>query len=199
MTNEEKPAPIDQLLRLVARAERLEAFPRTGWQVCGVDRPESIASHSYVVALIALWLSDHVDSKVDTERVLRIALVHDLAEAMLTDLPRPVKQLLGKDCWRAAEDRATQRLFSHGLSHWEEAHEEYRTAQTIEARLVKAADRIQMLAKALQYNAEHRGRVERFFADRKAYDHYGIALVEEIFDRLFQWYEEDYWFPADFD
>lgn len=190
--------PADSLLRLICRTERLESFPRTGWQVCGIQRPESIAAHSYVVTVIALWLADHIDADVDTERVLRIALVHDLAEAMLTDLPRPVKQMLGAEAVADAEDQATQRLFGDALPQWHRAHDEYREAATLEAQLVKAADRIQMLAKALQYHSEHRGRVERFFADRSTYDDFGIALVATIFDRLFERFRTERWFPADY-
>lgn len=188
----------DSLLQLVARAERLERFPRTGWQVCGVEAPESVASHSYVVAVVALWLADEIEDAVDTEQVLRIALVHDLAEAMLTDLPRPVKEMLGTEAVRKAEDRAVDQIFGSELEGWRRAHDEYVAATSLEARLVKAADRIQMLAKALQYRAESRGRTERFFDDRTRYSDYGIALVAEIYDRLFECFESGTWFPAGF-
>lgn len=189
----------DSLLRLLSRAERLEAFPRTGWQVCGIVNPESIASHSYAVAIVALWLADHVDDDINTEQVLRIALVHDLAEAMLTDLPRPVKELLGDQAWKKAEDQACERLFEPDLADWHRAHDEYRDALTIEACLVKTADRIQMLAKALQYRANRRGRTERFFTDRNHYDDYGIDLVAAIYDRLFEFHQSGHWFDPDFD
>jgi putative hydrolases of HD superfamily len=188
----------DSLLRLLWRAERLEAFPRTGWQVCGVSDPESVAAHSYGVAVVALWLADHVDAPVNTEKVLRIALIHDLPEAMLTDLPRPVKERLGKKACRAAEAEAAAEIFEPHLSRWRENHDEYVAAQSIEARLVKSADKIQMLAKALQYHVEHRGRTGRFFADRSRYDDYGIELIAGIYDRLFQSFEEGQWFCAGF-
>ena len=191
--------PCDDLIELIARAERLESFPRTGWQVCGVQHPESVASHSYVVTLIALWLADRLDKPLDTEQVLRIALVHDLPEAMLTDLPRPVKQLLGDDAVADAEDAAADALFVPNLPNWRAAHAAYRQAASLEARIVKAADRIQMLAKALQYRAEHRGRTDRFFDDRSAYDDYGIELVSSILDRLFEWYRQDRWPPPGYE
>lgn len=189
----------EDLLRLLSRAERLEAFPRTGWQVCGVQNPESVAAHSYMVALIACWLADRIDTPVDTERVLRIALVHDLSEAMLTDLPRPVKVLLGKEAVRKAEEKAAQQILATEPAPFLQAHDEYMEATSLEARLVKAADRIQMLAKALQYRAEKRGRTERFFDDPSTFDDYGIPLVRAIFDRLRYYHQEDCWFSPDFD
>lgn len=197
--NSSKTTRADSLLRLLWRTERLEAFPRTGWQTCGVTSPESVASHSYVVAVTALWLADHLDDPVDTERVLRLALVHDLPEAMLTDLPRPVKQRLGTAACQNAEQKALDELFEPHLAHWRLAHEEYVAAQTLEARLVKGADKIQLLAKALQYSVEHRGRTERFFADRKRYDDYGIPLLASIYDRLFERFADGDWFAAGFE
>ena len=191
--------PCDDLIELIARAERLESFPRTGWQVCGVQHPESVASHSYVVTLIALWLADRLDKPLDTEQVLRIALVHDLPEAMLTDLPRPVKQLLGDEAVADAEDAAADALFVPELPDWRNAHAAYRQATSLEARIVKAADRIQMLAKALQYRAEHRGRTDRFFDDRSAYDDYDIDLVSSILDRLFESSRQDRWPPPGYE
>ena len=188
----------DSLLRLIWRTERLESFPRTGWQVCGVSDPESVAAHSFGVAVIALWLADHIDRPVNTELVLRIALIHDLPEAMLTDLPRPVKERLGPQVCRDAEDQAAQDLFDPDLSHWRSHHRDYVAAQSLEAQLVKSADKIQMLAKALQYRVERRGRTERFFADRRRYDHYGIDLVAQIYDRLFERFHDDDWFHAGF-
>ncbi len=146
-----------------------------------------------------MWLGDHMDRDVDTARLLRIALVHDFTEAMLTDLPRPVKQLLGDDAVGGAEDRAAEHLFDPELPQWHNAHRAYREASTLEARLVKAADRIQMLAKALQYRAEQRGRVDRFFEDRDKYDDYGIELVAHIYDLLFEMHANDEWFEPGYE
>lgn len=198
MTDDHDELKAQRLLRLLSRAERLEAFPRTGWQVCGVTSPESVAAHSYMVALTALWLADHVGDEVDVEKVLRIALVHDLSEAVLGDIPRPVKALLGATAVEGAEDRASEIVFSD-LDGWRSDHDEYGEATSPEARLVKAADKIQMLAKALQYRAESRGRTDRFFADRESFPDYGFSLVAAIFDLLFHYAQSDQWFPADFD
>ena len=74
-----------------------------------------------------------------------------------------------------------------------------KTATSPEARIVKAADRIQMLAKALQYRAENRGRTERFFDDRQAFGDFGFQLVGRIFDRLFERFDSGQWFDPGYD
>jgi putative hydrolase of HD superfamily len=195
----EQEDPIDRLIRLVARAERLEALPRTGWLVCGIAQPESIAAHSYMVALIALWLADHVGQPVDVATMLRIALVHDLGESMLTDLPAPVKRFVGADMLQAAEERAAQLVLHDGGPPWQAAHAAYESRESLEARIVKAADRIQMLCKALQYEAQHRGDTRRFWAVEENFQDEGLPLVRTILDRLRTLHEQGGWPVASFD
>jgi len=192
-------APAEELLRLLSRAERLESLPRTGWQICGVERPESVAAHVHGVMLVALWLADHhPDPRPNVERVMRIAMVHDLSEAMLTDLPRPVKQLIGKAAVDRAEDRAADLILGQ-LPSWRAAFQEYRDAKTLEARIVKVADRIQMLAKALEYRQHQRGDVARFFADQESFDARGVQPAVAVFAALRARFDEGRWFDSHFE
>jgi putative hydrolases of HD superfamily len=191
--------PIEALLRLINRAERLEALPRTGWLVCGVAQPESIAAHSYMVAIIALWIADHIDEPVDVAAMLRSALVHDLGESMLTDLPSPVKRFVGAEALQAAEERAAKIVLADGGPAWQAAHDAYERRDSLEARIVKAADRIQMLAKALQYESQHRGDTRRFWQVDKNFEDEGIPLVRQILDRLRDRHDRADWPVASFD
>lgn len=78
------------LARLLRRLAGLKAIPRTGWLDRGVPPldTESVADHSFGVALLA-WLAAlrADDPALDPDRVLKLALVHDLAEAVVGDLP----------------------------------------------------------------------------------------------------------------
>lgn len=187
----------DAIFRFISRIQRLEALPRTGWLVSGVVQPESVAAHAYEVAMIALWLADELDEAVDVERVLRIALLHDVGEALTSDVPLPVKRLLGRDDFRRAETRAVATVVADAPSDWTLPVAEYDAAETLEARIVKGADRIQMLARALAYEAAGRGDLRRFW--KRPQPDYGIALVGTIIDRLFEMRDRGAWYPADFD
>lgn len=202
MTDEarsEEGGRADELLRMLSRAERLERMPRTGWLVAGVQQPESVAAHSWEVALVALWLADNVDQAVDPERVLRIALLHDIGEALLTDLPRPVKHLVGYEAVDRAESEAVETILGALGEGWTDPAEAYRRQEEPEARLVKAADRIQMMAKSLAYDSRQAGDVERFWTSRDGFDDYGFPLVGEVFDRLRDHWEAGDWYANDLD
>lgn len=190
----------EQLLQLVSRSERLEALPRTGWLVCGIERPESVAAHSYIVTIISMWLADSLNElPIDRERVLRIALLHDLAESMLTDLPAPVKNFIGKDVIANAEHSAAQSLLSITMPDWLKYITEYHQQNTLEARLVKAADRIQMLAKACQYASQNRGNTTGFWQHEELFQDFDIPLLKAIFDRLRSHHHQKTWYESHFD
>jgi putative hydrolases of HD superfamily len=82
----------EALLDLAQFVSKLKLVPRTGWLDRGVPplEVESVADHSMGVALLA-WAcalqrrADGVD--IDPERVLMLAILHDLAEAQTGDLP----------------------------------------------------------------------------------------------------------------
>jgi putative hydrolase of HD superfamily len=187
----------EALLRFVSRIQRLEALPRTGWLVSGVPHPESVAAHTYEVALVALWIAESIPEEVDTEAVLRIALLHDVGEALLTDLPLPVKQFLGRAEVAAAEADAVEHVLADTPTQWTRHAAEYAEAASLEARIVKAADSVQMLARALAYRARGVGDLRRFW--ERSYDDYGIEFVRRILDALRARYDRGEWFPADLD
>ena len=55
----------------------LDALPRTGWLLRGVQPAESVAGHLLGVAHMALALAPRVDLPLDLGRVLAMAVLHD--------------------------------------------------------------------------------------------------------------------------
>ncbi|HWQ13475.1 MAG TPA: HD domain-containing protein [Roseiflexaceae bacterium] len=145
------PAP-EAVAVLCERIVALKLLPRTGWLQRGVAPAESVAEHTFGVALLALALAGAAPG-VDRGRLLALALVHDLAEALLGDWPASARPYLGADAKLQAERGALSALLA-GLPQREEylaLWEEYAAASSREARLVKALDRLEMLAQALAY------------------------------------------------
>lgn len=140
------------LAELCRQIAILKLLPRSGWLQRGVGLPESIAAHSYGVGVLALATAG-LFPDLDRGRILGLALVHDIGEALLTDLPRTAQNLLGKGVKQEAERRAAEAVLAtlpNGadlVGLWSE----YLAGATGEARLVKALDRIELLAQALAY------------------------------------------------
>ncbi|MCA1555421.1 MAG: HD domain-containing protein, partial [Acidobacteria bacterium] len=119
---------------------------------------ESVAAHSYGVAFAAMLLADEVQARgveVDVERVLRIALLHDVAEARTGDMPRTMALYYGAEARasaeRAAFDDMMRNLDERQGADYAALHEDYERRESLEARLVKAADIVDLLAQALAF------------------------------------------------
>src|ERR671917_726404 len=98
------------MLSILADLQRLKRLDRTGWVLRGLaPGAESVAAHSYGVAFAAMLLADEVRARgvgLDVERVLRLALLHDLAEARTGDMPRTMAAYYGAEARRRAEGLA---------------------------------------------------------------------------------------------
>ena len=83
-----------RIVDTVIGLDPMSDLPRTGWLLRGVRPCESIADHSYGVAVTVMLLCDALRAagvEVDGERALRLALVHDVPEAKTGDIPLPQK------------------------------------------------------------------------------------------------------------
>ncbi|MFH2111363.1 MAG: HD domain-containing protein [Candidatus Bathyarchaeota archaeon] len=137
------------LITFLKAAGKLKQIKRTGWVEAGVPDPESVADHVYRTTLASMVLAD--TRGLDTSKVVRMALLHDLPEAVTGDLtPR---QKPGDHA--AAEAQAFRQVIS-GLgekqrSRYAELFREYQAGQTPEAALVHAADKLDMVLQAHEY------------------------------------------------
>jgi len=166
------------LVALFRTLEHLKRTKRTGWIDRGVPAPEveSVADHTLMTALIA-WLAALADETLDADRVLKLAIIHDLAEAIVGDRPpyephevpsrddidalraffsiRHLRSPENAARKRRDEDAAAQRLIAlmpEGVAAGIEAlWEEYEAQATPEARFVKQVDRLEAYLQSLTY------------------------------------------------
>jgi putative hydrolase of HD superfamily len=136
---------------------RLKSVPRIGWLLRGVRDVESVAAHSFGVAVIAMLLADRARARgiaVNVEKLLRMALMHDLTEARTGDLPSTIKRYFDKAVIKAADDRIVQEMLTElgplGESYLALWHD-YEDRACIESRLVKAADKLDLLVQSREY------------------------------------------------
>jgi putative hydrolase of HD superfamily len=148
------------MLSTLIELQRLKGLERTGWMLRGIQPgAESVADHSYGVVVAAMLLADEMIARgvtLDVERVLRMAVLHDWAEARVGDMPRTAGEYFGtqarKLAERAAFDDIVSRLKSGDAdTKYAALHADYEERATLEARLVKAADVIDLLVQTLAF------------------------------------------------
>ncbi|MBP9762223.1 HD domain-containing protein [Patescibacteria group bacterium] len=77
---------MQQILDFFVRAEKLKATLRASW-TSDSSRSESVADHSWMSCLLAMTLFEKISVPLDRERVLKMIILHDLAEAVTGDIP----------------------------------------------------------------------------------------------------------------
>ena len=94
-----------RVLRLFEAIHPLDRVARAGYVLRGVTEPESVAAHSHFVSLMTLLFCDEHPEMLDRGKALTMALIHDLAEAELMDIPMPAADRHLKAAKAKAEQR----------------------------------------------------------------------------------------------
>jgi len=141
------------LIEVLNAAGALKRVQRAGWVRVGVPRPESVADHSYRVALMAVLFGPRLG--LDVEKMMRLALFHDLAEARVGDVT-PVDGMSGAE--KHARERTAFAEIVGGLPEGPSLDDlwgEYEAGGSPEARVVRQLDKLEMVLQALEYERAH--------------------------------------------
>src|SRR5579883_513093 len=82
---EKRKDQLRRMLEMLHIAENLKHEMRHSWLSNG--RQESVAEHTWRVAFMVILMAPYLDQAVDIEKCLKLALLHDLAEAETGDIP----------------------------------------------------------------------------------------------------------------
>ena len=143
------------MLSTLIELQRLKRLERTGWNLRGLaNGTESVSAHSFGVAVTAMVVADELVQlgvEIDVELVIRIALVHDWAEVRVGDMPRTATEYFGAEARRQAETKAFSDIVGNlnAQNLYRRLYDQYEERQTLEARLVKAADILDLLVQVL--------------------------------------------------
>lgn len=128
------------LLTILAAAEKLKKNTRHCWT--GDHRKESVADHSWRLALMAMLVTDEFPA-LDMNKVIRMCLIHDLGEAFTGDIPSFEKT--ADDSTR--EDSVFQNWIDSFpapyAQEWTQLLQEMNARRTQEAKLYKALDNME--------------------------------------------------------
>ena len=158
-------------------------MPRTGWAMRGVPHVESVAEHTFGVGFVALVLFDVLGARggpdtLDLQSVLTMALLHDLAEVRLTELPASAARLLPGAVKSQAEAGAIHDLLAllSGGTQLEALWQEFEDASSPEGRLVRDADKLEMMFQCLYYEKSGSRGLDEFWRrmDQRQW-HYSVC------------------------
>ena len=152
------------------RLYHLKSVKRSGWLQVGIpsDRVESVADHSLFVTLLALLLSDNEDHRMNKFKVIRMALIHDLAESVVGDIT-PEDGVTPDEKFRR-ESEALKSLLNplpmaeELLALWHE----FENGDSVEAKFVRRLDKLEMVFQAARYEASTGMDLSGFFTSVSA-------------------------------
>ncbi len=173
----------ETLLDLLLEAQMLDRIPRSGYVLRGVANPESVTEHSWHV-LFLVWTLGPRAPGVDVGRAVEIALVHDLAELRIGDLPRTAGRYFPAGAKKEAEAAAMADVLSPLPARARELYAEYQEGASLEARLVKACDKLQLMLKVTVYERWGTGALAEFWENPDNFPDLGIEAVAELFAEL---------------
>lgn len=141
-------AELEGIIAFIKQAENLKNTLRYAFTSAG--RQESAAEHSWRLCLL-LMLCAHHFPQLNQKKLLQLAVIHDLAEAVCGDTPAPEqgdresKTTLERTSLKVLLRPLPPQLRLEILVLWEE----YESASTEEAKCVKAFDKLETL---IQHN-----------------------------------------------
>lgn len=157
-----------QAVDFLAILSKLKTTKRAGWLRHGVRQPESISDHMYRMTIMALIGGGH--GGADYGRCMKIAAVHDIAEALVGDIT-PWDGVSKEEKARreaAAIDELCATLGSCGAAdELRELWLEYEAGATPEGKLVKDFDKVEMILQALEYEKSEGKDLGEFFASTR--------------------------------
>lgn len=129
----------------------LKKIKRSGWiHKSNISSPESVADHSYSMCMMSMVLSEIID--LDTEHIMKMANLHDLAESFVGDnMPDKIsyeeKVLLEDKAMKKIISKLPAFLRGKYLDIWNE----YIDNSTVSAKFVHNMDKLEMALQAKEY------------------------------------------------
>jgi len=143
---------MEKIVGLIRNAMMLKERERRGWKRAGIKHPESVAEHTFMLAFLAMLLGDKLG--MNTEKMIKMALLHDMAEAIMGDItPHEMK--------RDEKLRRENDIMEEMLKNFDEYRKiwrEFSEGKSEEAKMVREMDVMEMVLQAENYSKIYGGK-----------------------------------------
>jgi putative hydrolase of HD superfamily len=140
---------LQNLIKFLEMTGILKQTERAGWVEVGVYQPESVADHTFRTAFLCMLYADM--EALDPLKLVRMALIHDLPEAVIGDLTPPQKTEETKEKEETAINQILSLLPNKQRENYLAVWREYQEGKTREAKAVRQLDKIEMALQAKEY------------------------------------------------
>lgn len=179
--------PLDSMLAFTQILRLLKTQPRTGWIDKGIPvaKTESISDHMYRMSLISMALPTDT---ISIDKCVKIALIHDIAEALVGDIT-PFGGVTKEEKHRresATIDYLVELMREYNPRFAREMKElwlAYENILCLEARYVKDIDKLEMITQAWEYEQDYgiKYDLHEFYNARKSIE---TQTVGDLCDEL---------------
>ncbi|MFH1601432.1 MAG: HD domain-containing protein [Candidatus Shapirobacteria bacterium] len=142
----------EELTNLSLEIGLLKKIQRTGWVLKGVKDVESVAEHTWRVAMLALMFAPQL--KLDPLKMVKMALIHDLGEIGIGDIKwESGKKVIGSQKKKHQDERQVlKKMFADNPKFQEyfRLWEEFNAGRTKEAKIIKQLDKLEMAIQSLE-------------------------------------------------
>ncbi|PBP24117.1 HD domain-containing protein [Diplocarpon rosae] len=160
-TGSTSPIPFFHLL------ERLKTTKREGWRRFGITTGESIADHMYRMSIITMLAPPSLSSKLNIPHCTKMALIHDMAEALVGDIT-PVDGVAKHE--KNRREGTTMEYLTNGLlgrvnegitgQELKAVWQEYEDSATPESQFVHDVDKIELILQMVEYERMHEQKLD---------------------------------------
>ena len=147
----------------------LKKIHRQGWiDKLSITNPESVADHSYSMAIMGMIISDLED--YDSEKMMKMILLHDLAESKIGDyIPGQIDSERKNEIENKAFLKILKDLPDSIIPQYQNIWKEYQKNESPESQMVHQLDRLEMALQAKTYQDEGHSKeqLESFYESAK--------------------------------
>ena len=137
---------------------KVKHLHRTGWVIRHVPNPETVAAHSWRMALMTIYKEKELKKLgADIDHIIEMCLLHDVGESVVGDIVPELHQTgsekISKEKKKHIEEEAIKFLaHKYNFPQLRASFDEYEAQKTLESNVVKNFDKLDMLLQAYEYS-----------------------------------------------
>ena len=176
-----------EFINFLLYVEKLKKQKRKGWLIKTVQKEtESVADHSYATAMIGMIIGDYL--KLDTNKIIQMSLLHDLAESIIGDqIPNenPNKENDENNAMYEILSTLPDELKNKYIQIWNE----FKKCDTKEPQIVHEIDKLELILQAGIYHKSMEDEsLNEFFQSAEA--NIDSKFNKEFMKFIFRYFKE---------